>query len=24
VQTLIEDKRWAKREAQEFKQSMKA
>jgi hypothetical protein len=23
-QTLIEDKRWAKREAQEFKQSMKA
>ena len=24
VQTLIEDQRWAKREAQEFKQSMKA
>jgi hypothetical protein len=24
VQTLIEDKRWAKREVQEFKQSMKA
>src|SRR5688572_2054537 len=24
VQTLIEDKRWARREAQEFKQSMKA
>ena len=24
VQTLIEDRRWAKREAQEFKQSMKA